>query len=95
MGCIETERKALLMFKQDLTNTSNRLNSWIGGDGDCCTWAGVICDNITGHVLEGSFDAIDAPYIFCCFVKIIQYIFIEISHDEHHQRKNQKIIIEN
>ena len=52
VGCIETERKALLMFKQDLNDTSNRLDSWIGADGDCCKWAGVVCDNITGHVLE-------------------------------------------
>ncbi|KAK2639661.1 hypothetical protein Ddye_027456 [Dipteronia dyeriana] len=40
------------MFKQHLNHTSNRLHSWITGDGDCCKWAGVVCDNITGHVLE-------------------------------------------
>ncbi|KAK2639660.1 hypothetical protein Ddye_027455 [Dipteronia dyeriana] len=51
--CIETERKALLTFKQHLNDTSNRLHSWITGeDGDCCKWAGVVCNNITGHVLE-------------------------------------------
>ncbi|KAK2639679.1 hypothetical protein Ddye_027474 [Dipteronia dyeriana] len=53
VACIETERKALLTFKQHLNHTSNRLHSWITGeDGDCCKWAGVVCNNITGHVLE-------------------------------------------
>ncbi|KAL5735947.1 hypothetical protein ACOSQ2_030735 [Xanthoceras sorbifolium] len=57
VGCIQTERKALLSFKQDLSDPSNLLASWVGdadgdGDGDCCKWAGVVCDNFTGHVLE-------------------------------------------
>ncbi|KAH9651593.1 hypothetical protein KPL70_026807 [Citrus sinensis] len=51
VGCVESEREALLSFKQDLEDPSNRLATWIG-DGDCCKWAGVICDNFTGHVLE-------------------------------------------
>ena len=50
-GCIESERQALLTFKQDLNDSSNRLASWIG-DGDCCNWAGVVCDNFTGHVIQ-------------------------------------------
>ncbi|KAK2639639.1 hypothetical protein Ddye_027434 [Dipteronia dyeriana] len=52
VGCIESERQALLKFKQDLDeDPSNRLASWTS-DGDCCTWDGVICDNFTGHVLR-------------------------------------------
>ncbi|XP_031252560.1 receptor-like protein EIX2 [Pistacia vera] len=52
LGCIESERQALLRFKQDLIDPSNRLASWTADDGDCCTWSGVVCDNSTGHVLE-------------------------------------------
>ncbi|KAK9209649.1 hypothetical protein WN944_002016 [Citrus x changshan-huyou] len=50
IGCIQSEREALLRFKQDLKDPANRLASW--SDGNCCTWAGVVCNDSTGHVLE-------------------------------------------
>ncbi|CAN6543220.1 unnamed protein product [Malus baccata var. baccata] len=49
--CRENERQTLLMFKTDLTDSSNLLSSWVA-EGDCCTWTGVACDNLTGHVRE-------------------------------------------
>ncbi|KAI5336599.1 hypothetical protein L3X38_015867 [Prunus dulcis] len=49
--CEQNERQALLMFKQDLKDPSNRLLSWVG-EGYCCNWTGVVCDNLTGHVRE-------------------------------------------
>ncbi|GAY59359.1 hypothetical protein CUMW_193930 [Citrus unshiu] len=51
-SCIESEREALLKLKHDLRDPSNRLASWIGNNGDCCKWDGVMCSNFTGHVLE-------------------------------------------
>ncbi|XP_058208251.1 receptor-like protein EIX1 [Rhododendron vialii] len=49
--CFENEREALVKFKQDLKDPSNRLSSW-DIEEDCCQWAGVVCDNFTGHVRE-------------------------------------------
>ncbi|XP_006481843.3 receptor-like protein EIX2 [Citrus sinensis] len=52
VACIDSERQALLKLKQDLNDPSNRLASWNIGDGDCCAWDGVVCNNFTGHVLQ-------------------------------------------
>ncbi|XP_030936746.1 receptor-like protein EIX2 [Quercus lobata] len=49
--CIDTERHALLNFKQDLIDPSNRLSFWTV-DGDCCHWLGVVCHNLTAHITQ-------------------------------------------
>ncbi|XP_043721192.1 receptor-like protein EIX1 [Telopea speciosissima] len=50
-SCKEGERQALLEVKAGLNDTtSGRLSSWIGDD--CCTWRGVVCNNMTHHVIK-------------------------------------------
>ncbi|KAK8589304.1 hypothetical protein V6N13_088154 [Hibiscus sabdariffa] len=51
-ACLESERQALLRFKQDLADPSDRLASWSSSGGNCCDWTGLVCDNITGRVIE-------------------------------------------
>ncbi|MFS7950949.1 putative non-specific serine/threonine protein kinase [Helianthus anomalus] len=46
----DVERQALLRFKHGLTDESQRLASWVAENRDCCTWAGIACDNSTSHV---------------------------------------------
>ncbi|XP_030929682.1 receptor-like protein EIX2 [Quercus lobata] len=60
--CIQSEQQALLRFKQDLTDPLNRLASW-AGDGDCCQWKGVVCNNVTGHVQELHLRSFPPPLI--------------------------------
>ncbi|KAI3748953.1 hypothetical protein L6452_12416 [Arctium lappa] len=49
--CKDVERRALLQFKQGLIiNWANKLASWVGEEKECCSWAGIVCDNHTGHV---------------------------------------------
>ncbi|GKV47901.1 hypothetical protein SLEP1_g54751 [Rubroshorea leprosula] len=50
--CIESERQALLAFKQGLVDENGWLSSW-GGEEEkknCCEWEGVQCSNATGHI---------------------------------------------
>ncbi|TYI73042.1 hypothetical protein E1A91_D07G102300v1 [Gossypium mustelinum] len=49
--CIAAEKRALLDFKEGLTDDYNRLVSWTSKEEECCEWEGVGCDNTTGHVI--------------------------------------------
>ncbi|KAK7380450.1 hypothetical protein VNO78_32961 [Psophocarpus tetragonolobus] len=50
--CIETEREALLNFKQGLIDDYDMLSTWKDDENnrDCCKWKGIHCNNETGHV---------------------------------------------
>ncbi|XP_017179879.2 receptor-like protein EIX1 [Malus domestica] len=52
--CIESEREALLSFKQGLIDDYNLLSSWGREEHkqDCCKWLGIHCSNRTNHVTQ-------------------------------------------
>ncbi|PRQ18505.1 putative non-specific serine/threonine protein kinase [Rosa chinensis] len=52
--CLDSEKHALLQFKQGLVDKSNALASW-KSEKDCCKWRGIACDNQTGHVTSLDF----------------------------------------
>ncbi|GFY93066.1 disease resistance family protein [Actinidia rufa] len=60
--CIETEREALFVFKQGLTDPSDRLSSWTGND--CCQWSGIQCNDMSGHVIRLD---LRNPFLFTSF----------------------------
>ncbi|KAL1555657.1 receptor-like protein EIX1 [Salvia divinorum] len=47
--CIESEREALLSFKNGLIDEHGVLSSWQSDE--CCEWHGLECSNTTGHVI--------------------------------------------
>ncbi|WOH16475.1 hypothetical protein DCAR_0936030 [Daucus carota subsp. sativus] len=49
-SCVESEKQALLLFKNSLVDDSSSLSSWVGDD--CCAWEGIGCDNITNQVTQ-------------------------------------------
>ncbi|GKV30348.1 hypothetical protein SLEP1_g39165 [Rubroshorea leprosula] len=50
--CIESERQALLAFKQSLVDEYGTLSTWGSEEEkkECCKWEGVQCSNTTRHV---------------------------------------------
>ncbi|XP_042387737.1 probable leucine-rich repeat receptor-like protein kinase At5g63930 [Zingiber officinale] len=47
--CIEKEREVLLSVRAGVPDADKQLPPWSGHD--CCSWEGVGCNNITGHVV--------------------------------------------
>ncbi|KAG5108855.1 hypothetical protein JHK84_045762 [Glycine max] len=50
--CIPSERETLLKIKNNLNDPSNRLWSWNHNHTNCCHWYGVLCHNVTSHLLQ-------------------------------------------
>ncbi|XP_060212262.1 receptor-like protein EIX2 [Lycium barbarum] len=49
--CRESEQRALESLKKEVDNPSDLPSSWVVGK-DCCEWEGVVCNNLTRHVIE-------------------------------------------
>jgi Leucine-rich repeat (LRR) protein len=53
MKCLESDRDALIEFKNGLDDPENRLSLWQGSN--CCQWSAISCDNSTGAVVAVDF----------------------------------------
>ncbi|XP_049407529.1 receptor-like protein EIX2 isoform X2 [Solanum stenotomum] len=62
--CRENEQRALDTLKKEVYDPSEILSSWVVGK-DCCEWEGVVCNNLTRHVIELSIysDQIESRYL--------------------------------
>ncbi|KAH0724632.1 hypothetical protein KY290_000419 [Solanum tuberosum] len=62
--CRENEQRALESLKKEVDDHSNILSSWVVGK-DCCEWKGVVCNNLTRHVIDLSIsiDMFDSRYL--------------------------------
>ncbi|RVW60168.1 Leucine-rich repeat receptor protein kinase MSL1 [Vitis vinifera] len=49
-NCLESDREALVDFKNGLKYSKNRFSSWKGSN--CCHWEGINCKNSTGVVVS-------------------------------------------
>ncbi|KAM5573170.1 hypothetical protein ABKV19_012949 [Rosa sericea] len=67
--CLESERHALLRFKQGLVDDSNALASW-KSEKDCCKWRGIDCNNQTGHVTTLDFSFNYDSYLYSAEVPL-------------------------
>ncbi|KAK6921595.1 Leucine-rich repeat-containing N-terminal, plant-type [Dillenia turbinata] len=92
LSCIESERQALIAFKESLVDPSNRLSSWVGED--CCAWEGVGCSKRSGHVVKlnlrnpNPFDTVSAlsndnyaqEYVKTCLGGELNPSLLELKH---------------
>eukprot|EP00256_Glycine_max_P056636 XP_014624255.1 leucine-rich repeat receptor protein kinase EMS1-like [Glycine max] len=60
--CIPSERETLLKIKNNLIDPSNRLWSWNHNNTNCCHWYGVLCHNVTSHVLQLHLNTSDSAF---------------------------------
>ncbi|KAG5629258.1 hypothetical protein H5410_000975 [Solanum commersonii] len=62
--CRDNEQQALETLKKKVYDPSEILSSWVVGK-DCCEWEGVVCNNLTRHVIELSIysDQIESRYL--------------------------------
>nr|GMD34546.1 receptor-like protein 12 [Ipomoea batatas] len=86
--CIETERQALLAFKQSIMEDNGLLSSW-GSHKDCCKWWGVGCNNATGHVIRldlhgnsSTHHYLSAPKVSPSLLQLKHLNYLDLSYNE-------------
>ncbi|KAJ6792660.1 putative LRR receptor-like serine/threonine-protein kinase GSO1 [Iris pallida] len=82
--CIETERRALLDIGADICNPDIDWlsSSWRNEGSDCCSWRGIGCDNLTGHVTSLDLRSSNDVYESRCASKLSPSLF-DLTHLKH------------
>jgi len=83
--CKESERHALLTFKQGIQDDYGMLSTWkYGPNADCCKWMGVQCNNQTGYVekldLPGSYVSQLFGEINPSITELQHLTYLDLSH---------------
>ncbi|EAY92836.1 hypothetical protein OsI_14636 [Oryza sativa Indica Group] len=96
-SCVPREREALLAFRRGITgDPAGRLASWRRGNHDCCSWSGVRCSNLTGHVLElhlqNNFSLYDV-FEATALVGHISTSLLALEHLEHLDLSNNYLVV--
>lgn len=81
--CRKDEKQALLCFKKGLKDPSSRLSSWVDGDHCCTKWAGVVCNNVTGHVTQLRLANPDAGNVSSAFGGELSSCLLELKQLSH------------
>ncbi|XP_019190775.1 PREDICTED: receptor-like protein kinase 5 [Ipomoea nil] len=88
ISCIETERQALLAFKQSIMEDNGMLSSW-GSHKECCKWWGVRCNNATGHVISldlhgnsSTHQYLSAPKVSSSLLQLEHLSYLDLSYNE-------------
>jgi len=88
--CIERERQALLTFKQSVRDYYGLLSTWRDDENNraCCRWAGIECNNETGHVemlnLRGSESYyLSGPINISSLVDLKKLKYLDLSFHHH------------
>lgn len=74
-NCKDSERRALIKFKNGLPDPGGRLDSWNGHN--CCKWRGVSCDNTTGYVVKLDLQLVGKLDPSFAKLKHLQYIYMQ------------------
>ncbi|GER55596.1 receptor-like protein [Striga asiatica] len=78
--------QSLLTFKQSLQDQENMLSSW-DSKTDCCTWEGVVCSNVTGHVLQLDFNFFFlGGKINSSLLNLKHLKYLDLSYNKFHEK---------
>ena len=84
--CAEADRQALLKLKAGFVDETNKLSTW-KDDVDCCQWKGILCNNVTGHVIKMDLQTSLSGKIDSSLCELQHLTFIDLSFNAFREQK--------